>query len=102
MTIEELKQKIEAINVGYEGCKLILRHIAADGDPGGIQISLVSNLGIEELLLTIEYVDGLPCVDLGSDLIGFDILKILIDVFKICLEYKGSSEYKGDTRGGNG
>lgn len=92
MTIEELKKKIEAIDVGYAGYKLILRHIAAAEDPGGIQISLVSNLGIEGLLLTIEYVDGLPCVDLGPDLIGFDILQILIDVFKICLEYKGDTK----------
>lgn len=107
MTIEELKKKIEAIDVLGSEAKLTIRVNSNDGvkvkdvgdqyvlipvDKGDIEV-ITCNVNEEKRLLTIRSAeDGFLFLDIEDYLYPTDVVEVVINVLKVCHEYMEDPE----------
>lgn len=113
MTIEELKKKIEAIDVPDAEAKLTIHVNSEDSvqaedmedqivliQKSKGDIDVVVCLGNEEgRLLTISSTEnGVLFLDIKDNLYTVDTVSMFIDVLRVCHEYMKLANVEGDTK----
>lgn len=110
MTIEELKKKIEAIDVPGGEAKLTIRVNTEDGmiakdmedqiilihkNKGDIDVVICVDNKEGNLLTIRSAEDGVLFLDIGDCLYTVDTAGIFIDILQVCYEYMKSTKVEG-------
>lgn len=112
MTIEELKKKIEAIDVPGGEAKLTIRVNTEDGmqvknmkdqivllqkNKGDIDVVVCIDNEEEKMLTISSTEDGVLFLDIEDCLYATDAVVVFINTLQVCHEYMKSARVEGET-----